>query len=132
MKAAHRILITTGPDTGVGDPKAAPEVLKGVAEGVERRNHLRPSPRKGLGVGPLGDDAIAVIIRLDDVGVLEARPILMNARMRVEEGLISAGLHPEPATLKAVIALSALLTFVPGFGRTAPGLCVHETTWPAT
>jgi hypothetical protein len=44
---------------------------------------------------PFGDDAIAALAGLDDVDVLEARPVGLNLLVGVEEFLIAPGLHPE-------------------------------------
>jgi len=54
----------------VSHSKSAAEVLKRVAKGVEGGDHLRPRLRQSLDIDPFCDDAIAVVARLDDVGIL--------------------------------------------------------------
>src|SRR6185503_8500669 len=71
------------------------QILKRLAEAVERGNHVRPAGGQSLQALPFGDDAIPSLARLDDVGVAHAQPALADVSMSVEKGVFPTGLHLE-------------------------------------
>jgi hypothetical protein len=60
---------TTGPETGSETPRPPPRIFERVAEGVERRDHVRPRVCERVHVGPLGNDAVGAL------------PVLASAQM---------------------------------------------------
>lgn len=68
-----------GQHHGSGDRVRDAAVFKGVAEAVQGLDHLWPRTEQGIRPLPFSDDAVGLVVGLDDVGVPEAWPDLVIA-----------------------------------------------------
>nr|CAI0334447.1 hypothetical protein SHINE37_110174 [Rhizobiaceae bacterium] len=79
----------------IGDAEAAAEVFEGIAKAVERSDHLRPAGGKSIHALPFRNDAITPFSRLNDTGMAQARPVGRDIAVRIEKGVLHAGLDFE-------------------------------------
>ena len=120
-------VITTGPDTASVTPSPPPRSSRVSRKELSVAIIFGRARASASASTPLGDNAIGVIARLDDVSALKARPIVMHALMCVEKIPVSAGLNPEPDGVKG--GHRAPCSWI---WKSSAGACAHERSCSAT
>lgn len=84
-----------GPRNGICDAAAFALILEHGPEAVECLDHRGACRNQCVLTGPRADEAERLLAGLYDEATLEARPFGLAVPVRIKEGGLFAGLHPE-------------------------------------
>jgi hypothetical protein len=102
-----------GPRHGICHAASVTLILEKGSEAVECLDHCGSRSNQRFLTGPRADEAKRLLAGLYDKATLEARPFSLAVPVRIEEGGLFAGLHPE---LDYIVDLHGALQCIEGDG----------------